>query len=116
MGNDGNGRHKRQVTYNGSLTVEPPTNEYKINNIQFNFKQVTAGEETITVQNNTDAAFDSIVKFVNKYNEMIEKINGKLDEKRYRDYQPLSNAEKETMEEKQVELWEEKAKKRFDQK
>jgi len=99
-----------KFTYNGSLTVEPPTNEYKINNIQFNFKQVTAGEETVTVGNNTDAAFDSIVKFVNKYNEMIEKINGKLDEKRYRDYQPLSDDEKAAMEEKQIELWEEKAK------
>lgn len=99
-----------KFTYNSSLTVEPPTNEYKINNIQFNFKQVTAGEETVTVGNNTNAAFDSIVKFVNKYNEMIEKINGKLDEKRYRDYQPLSDDEKEVMEEKQIELWEEKAK------
>lgn len=99
-----------KFTYNGSLTVEPSTNEYKINNIQFNLKQVTAGEETITVQADTDAAFDNIVKFVNKYNEVIEKINGKLDEKRYRDYQPLSDEEKEAMEDKQIELWEEKAK------
>lgn len=99
-----------KFTYNGSLTVEPSTNEYKINNIQFNLKQVTTGEETITVQADTDAAFDSIVKFVNKYNEVIEKINGKLDEKRYRDYQPLSDEEKEAMEDKQIELWEEKAK------
>lgn len=98
-----------KLTYNGSLTVEPPTNEYKINNIQFNLKQVTTGE-TITVQTNTDASFDSIVKFINKYNEVIEKINGKLDEKRYRDYQPLSDEEKEAMEDKQIELWEEKAK------
>jgi flagellar hook-associated protein 2 len=99
-----------KFTYNDSLTVEPSTNEYKINNIQFNLKQVTDGNETITVQTNTDAAFDSIVKFVNKYNEVIEKINGKLDEKRYRDYKPLSDEEKEAMDDKQIELWEEKAK------
>lgn len=97
-----------KFTYNDSLTIEPSSNEYKINNIQFNFKQL--GEASVTVQADTDAAFDSIVKFVNKYNEVIEKINGKLDEKRYRDYQPLSDEEKEAMEDKQIELWEEKAK------
>ncbi|MFP3361935.1 flagellar cap protein FliD, partial [Planococcus sp. SIMBA_143] len=37
-------------------------------------------------------------------------IDDKLTQKRYRDYQPLSDEEKEGRTEKQIELWEERAK------
>jgi flagellar hook-associated protein 2 len=57
-----------------------------------------------------DAIMETIVKFVDKYNEVIGKIKGELDEKRYRDYQPLTKEQRETMEEKEIELWEERAK------
>jgi len=37
-------------------------------------------------------------------------LNGQISEKRYRDYQPLSDEQKKELSEKEVELWEEKAK------
>lgn len=41
---------------------------------------------------------------------MIDMVNGKLTEKKYRDYTPLTEEQKKDMTEKQIELWEEKAK------
>jgi flagellar hook-associated protein 2 len=99
-----------KFTYNNGLTVEPPTNSYTLNGISFTFNAVTNGNATVTVSNNTDKAVDKIVQFVNKYNEVIEKINGKLSEERFRSYKPLTNVEREELSEKQIEQWEEKAK------
>ncbi|KOO37183.1 flagellar hook-associated protein 2 [Priestia koreensis] len=99
-----------EFIYNNALKVESTSNQYTINGIQLNLKNVTAGNETISVQTDTDATFDSIVKFVNKYNEIIESVNKKLDEKRYRDYAPLSDDQKKDMKDKDIELWEEKSK------
>ncbi|MEK5444498.1 flagellar hook-associated protein 2 [Fredinandcohnia sp. FSL W7-1320] len=98
-----------KFTYNGVLTVEPTKNEYTINDLTLKFNAVTTGEETITVSQNTEDAFDKIVKFVDKYNEVIEKINSKLGETRYRDYHPLSDEEREGMSDKQAEKWDEMA-------
>ncbi|MEW4285739.1 flagellar hook-associated protein 2 [Priestia koreensis] len=96
--------------YNNALQVETTSNQYTINGIQLNFKNVTSSAETITVETDTDSAFDNVMKFVNKYNEVIEAINGKIDEKRYRDYAPLSDDQKKDMKDKDIELWEAKAK------
>lgn len=104
------GGDNAKFVYNNALTVESTSNQYTINGIQLNLKNVTAGNETISVQTDTDATFDSIVKFVNKYNEIIESVNKKLDEKRYRDYAPLSDDQKKDMKDKDIELWEEKSK------
>lgn len=65
---------------------------------------------SITLTPNTTAVKDTIVKFVNQYNELVEKINGKVNETKYRDFTPLTDEEKEDMSESQIKLWEEKAK------
>ena len=41
---------------------------------------------------------------------MIDELNEKLREPKYRDFQPLSDEQKKDMKEKEIELWEEKAK------
>lgn len=98
-----------KFTYNGVLPIETSKNEYTINNLTIKFNSVTQNEETITVGHNTQESFDKIVQYINKYNELIEKVNGKLTETRYRDYHPLSDEEKEGMTEDQVKKWEERA-------
>lgn len=47
---------------------------------------------------------------MNKYNEIIGKINNEISEARYRDYKPLTDEEKDSMSDKQIEQWEERAK------
>lgn len=64
----------------------------------------------ITVNQDTEAIFDTIKSFVDKYNEVIDKINGELTEKYDRNYLPLSDEQKEEMTEEEIKLWEERAK------
>ncbi|WP_339171649.1 flagellar hook-associated protein 2 [Anoxybacillus sp. FSL W8-1294] len=96
-----------QFTING-LSTSRSTNTFMINNVTYTLKKT--GTASVTTTNDTDAMFNVIKGFVDKYNEVIGKINGKLSEERYRDYTPLTDEQKEAMTEKQVELWEQKAK------
>ena len=57
-----------------------------------------------------DKIFEKIKTFVDGYNDLIEDLNEKLSERKNRDFQPLSAEQKEAMSEKEIELWEEKAK------
>lgn len=97
-----------QFTING-LSTSRSTNTFAINNITYTLKKESASS-TISILNDTDTAVDTIVKFIDKYNETIEKINEKLTEEKYRDFKPLTAEQKEVMTEKEIELWEEKAK------
>lgn len=49
-------------------------------------------------------------EFVESYNETIELLNKRVKEARFRDYPPLTDDQKKEMSEKDIELWEEKAK------
>lgn len=64
----------------------------------------------LEVAQDTDRIVDTIKTMVDKYNELIAEIQGKLNEPFYRDYPPLTEAQKKEMDEKEIELWEEKAK------
>lgn len=75
----------------------------------YTLKNTHTGTVTISSTTNTDAIFNSIKSFVDKYNETIDEINKKLKETRYRDYQPLTDEQREQLTEKQAEKWEEKA-------
>jgi flagellar hook-associated protein 2 len=96
-----------QFTINGLATTRS-TNTFTINGVTYTLKKEGASA-TITTTNDTDAMFNTIKGFVDKYNEVISKINAELKEERYRDYPPLTDDQKEAMTEKQIELWEEKA-------
>jgi len=98
------------ITYNGHHIIQPKDNNYTINGITFEFHAVTDGNANISVQNDVDATIEKITEFVDKYNEAIEKINDEVREARYRDYPPLTEAQREEMEDHEIELWEEKAK------
>ncbi|KGX86804.1 flagellar hook-associated protein 2 [Pontibacillus marinus] len=99
-----------QFTYNNALTINSHDNNYTLNGITFEFKNTTQQNATISVNNDVDSALEKITKFVDKYNKVIESANEQVNEKRYRDYNPLTEKQKESMEEKEIELWNEKAK------
>ncbi len=98
-----------KFTYNNALDITSHKNEYTLNGVTFNFNDV--GTSTVNVDNNVDSAVDKITKFVDKYNELIKNLNDQVNEQKNRDYKPLTEKQKETMEEKQIEMWEEQAKK-----
>lgn len=66
---------------------------------------------TIETERNTDQIYDKITEFVKDYNTLIEKLNGYVDEEAsYKEYAPLTEAQKKEMSDREIELWEEKAK------
>jgi flagellar hook-associated protein 2 len=102
-------------TYNG-LKTERSSNTFNINGFEITLKNTTGTDTngnpinaTFSSTADVDAITEKIVKFVDEYNKLIDKINGELNEKRYRDYQPLTDEQKKEMDEKTIELWEEKA-------
>ncbi len=104
------GGQNAKITYNGVLDVETSKNSYSLGGVTFNFVEETKGPVRISVDNDVDAAYNKIKEFVDKYNEIIEDVNGRLDEKVYRDYPPLTDDQKKEMSEDEIKLWEEKAK------
>ena len=67
--------------------------------------------ETIQVTRNTDQIVEGIKSFVDEDNKLIKTLNDYLDEDTsYKKYPPLTEAQKKEMSEKEIELWEKKAK------
>ncbi|QAS53707.1 flagellar hook-associated protein 2 [Halobacillus litoralis] len=97
-----------RFTYNNSFEMSSHTNDYSLNGVNYTFNEV--GTSTVSVSNNVDDSFEKVMDFVEKYNKVIENLNGKTEEKRYRDFQPLTAEQKKDMEEEEIELWEEKSK------
>lgn len=99
-----------KFTYNNGLEIESKNNWYELNGITFEFHNTTEGNARINVTNDIDHSFNKIMDFVNKYNEVIDKLNGSQQEQIYRDYQPLTDEQKEEMSDDQIKMWEERAK------
>ncbi len=85
-------------------------NSITLDGVTFKFNSVTTEEVKITGKTDTKAIKDKLVKFVDDYNKIMEKLNTLINEKRDKDYMPLTEAQKEEMTDKQIELWEKKVK------
>jgi flagellar hook-associated protein 2 len=100
------------ITLNGT-TVENQSNSFTLNGIQFNLKQDMQESDlpaNLRIEPDIDGVVENIKNFINLYNDTIDAINKKLSEERYRDYPPLTDAQKKDMKEDEIKLWEEKAK------
>lgn len=98
-----------KIIYNG-LELEQQSNEFSIGGVTYNLLKADPGTTvTVRVGQDIDAMVETIKGFVEKYNEVLAEINSALTEKRYHDYPPLTDAQKEEMTEKEIELWEERA-------
>jgi flagellar hook-associated protein 2 len=91
-----------------AVGIEQQSNQFSINGVNYNLKSI--GSTTVSVSTDVDGILDKIRLFVEKYNDLVDKIGSKLSEERYRKYPPLTAEQKEAMSEKEIELWEEKAK------
>ncbi|MCY7472578.1 flagellar hook-associated protein 2 [Bacillus safensis] len=100
---------KAQYEING-LKMENNNNTFTQAGITYELKGTTDKPVSLNVSTDVDAIFDKIKQFVDKYNELVEQINGKVNEKKNRDYHPLTAEEKKAMSDKEVELWETTAK------
>lgn len=97
-----------EVKINDFTTLQK-SNTFTLNGVEYTLKNKTDSPVNVFTTTDVDAIFNNIKTFIDKYNEIVEKIQGKLNEERYRSYHPLSDEEKEAMTDKQVEKWEERA-------
>lgn len=93
----------------GGQELEQKTNTFTQNGLTITLNGTSTTATTINTKLDTQANFDSIKKFVDKYNEMIDKMNKKVREEKYRDFQPLTDAQRKELSEDEVKKWEEKA-------
>lgn len=91
------------------LAMTRSSNTFTVGDLTYTLKQTTTSPVSISASTDTSNIFDSIKSFVDKYNDMIKKINDKISEKRYRDFQPLTDAQRDSMKDDQIKSWEEKA-------
>ena len=70
----------------------------------------TTESETVSLSADVEGVYENIKGFVDKYNEIISYINTKLTEKYDRDFQPLTDEQKEEMSEEEIKKWEGTAK------
>jgi flagellar hook-associated protein 2 len=83
-----------------SLTLKSPTKDSSGNLLTSN----------ISVSQNVDAEVKNIKDFIDKYNDLLSKLNTANSEAVYKDYQPLTDDQRTAMSETQITQWETKAK------
>ncbi|MCT4633941.1 MAG: flagellar filament capping protein FliD [Firmicutes bacterium] len=94
---------------NGEKVVRS-TNAFEYDGVVFTTNGVTDGIAVIDINLDTEQIYDTVVNFVNDYNDMVESIQNELDEERDYDYKPLTQAQKDEMTEEEIEIWEDHAK------
>lgn len=95
----------------GSKPYTTTSDNLTINGVKLTFLETTgATTSKITTQSDPTKAVETIKSFVETYNELLGLMNSKLSEQKYRDFQPLTSEQRESMKEDDVKRWEEKAK------
>ncbi|TCI28374.1 flagellar hook-associated protein [Exiguobacterium sp. SL-10] len=100
-----------ELTVNG-LAISRPSNTVTIDNVTFTLNQTfdsTSSPVSLNTKPDTQAVLDNIKAFVTKYNETMELMNKKYGEQQYRDFPPLTKAQREELSEDEIKKWEEKA-------
>lgn len=98
------------VEVNGA-TLKSSTNKIEVNGLTLDLVDVTGDEKiTITVSNDTSAVYDSIKEFINEYNSILAELNKYYYADSARDYDVLTDDQKEDMSDEEIEKWEKKIK------
>lgn len=113
-----------QMTING-ITLESTSNSFNVQGCTFSITDVKefteddiangdAEEITVNVSKDTSRIKDTIVQFVEAYNQLLDKVNEQLNTARPKSkgeyYDPLTDEQKDEMDSDEIEKWEEQAK------
>ncbi len=94
---------------NGTPNIVRDSNTFTIDGVEYTLKEKDV-ETKVNVSQDVDTAFNKIKSFIGKYNELIDALNRKTTEEKYRSFLPLTAEQKESMKEGEIAKWEEKAK------
>ncbi|MBV4437200.1 flagellar filament capping protein FliD [Clostridium tyrobutyricum] len=110
---------------NDFIKTEQKSNTFNINGMTYNLYQTTPNTDidtsnttnikgddpvSISVTQDTSKVHDLISNFLDKYNKLIDEIQGKLTEKKDYDYQPLTATQESSMSDTDITNWNNKAK------
>lgn len=97
------------ATIDGEEVVRS-SNSITLDGLTYSLKAESAVEQTVTISRDTEAVYNIIKNFADDYNSLISELNDKISEEYDRDYQPLTDDQKDEMSEDEIASWEEKAK------
>ncbi len=105
---------------NNTVDITRSDNQFTLDGVNFELLEEmdsisTPKDSPITfdADNKSDEIFDKVKKFVDDYNAIMDNVNGRVTEQKEADgpYLPLTDAQREEMNETQIKNWEAKAKK-----
>lgn len=85
-------------------------NDFTVSGVNYSIKSTTTAATSISVSADIDKTIDSVKSFITTYNSLISKITSELNENRYSDFKPLTDAQKAEMKESEILAWEAKGK------
>jgi flagellar hook-associated protein 2 len=100
-----------EIILNGA-TLTGTTNAIDANGLTINLKSETVAGKPITfeVSDSTQTNYDMIKKFVTEYNTLLKEMNTLYYAGTAKGYEPLTDEQKESMTDDQIEKWENKIK------
>ncbi|MGB4660660.1 MAG: flagellar filament capping protein FliD, partial [Mobilitalea sp.] len=100
-----------KITYNGA-ELTSASNTVIANGLTINLKGVTDATETISlsITDDTQAVYDMVKEFTTKYNELLKEMNEAYYADTAKGYDPLTDDERESMSDSEIEKWETKIK------
>ena len=98
-----------EIVLNGA-TFTSDTNSFAVNGLTINVLGVTDGEVSIMTSTDYDGIYNTIKDFFSEYNDLINEIDKLYNADSARDYDMLTDDEKESMTDDEIEQWEDKIK------
>ncbi|WP_027422186.1 flagellar filament capping protein FliD [Lachnobacterium bovis] len=88
------------------------TNNFSINGLNITVQATTTNSGPITINTNSDSQglYDKVKEFITEYNSLINEMTKLYNAPSSKGYDPLTDDEKESMSDKEVEQWETKIK------
>lgn len=103
------------VVYNGA-EFKQSSNEFSLNGLNFTVNDVTVDENgkdepiKLTVSDDIDAVYDAVKDFVKEYNSLLKEMSALYYAESAKDYQMLTDDQKDAMSDDEVKDWEDKIK------
>ena len=99
-----------QIELNGAV-FENTSNNFSINGLTIQATALTGNEAvTITTDTDVDGIYDTIKDMLSEYNELIKTLDTAFNAESSKGYEPLTDDEKESMSDDEIEKWETKIK------
>ena len=99
-----------EITLNGAPFTSS-SNTFEVNGLTITCKGETNGEViSLTTENDVSGIYDMVKNFIKEYSSLINEMDKLYNADSAKGYEPLTDEEKDSMSEKEVEKWEEKIK------